>query len=52
MQRLAQLEQILLPAGRAIVIFEDIHFEDTEARIDRCLAEVGRSPRDLVIILL
>jgi hypothetical protein len=51
MQRLAQLEQILLPAGRAIVIFEDIHFEDTEARIDRCLAEVGRSPRDLVIIL-
>jgi hypothetical protein len=51
MQRLAQLEQIILPAGRAIVIFEDIHFEDTEARIDRCLAEVGRSPRDLVIIL-
>ena len=51
MQRLAHLELALAPNGRGIVIFEDIHFEDTEARIDRCLAEVGRSPRDMIIIL-
>jgi hypothetical protein len=51
MQRLAYLESRLIPEGRGIVIFEDIHFEDTEARIDRCLAEVGRSPRDMIIIL-
>jgi hypothetical protein len=51
MQRLAYLESRILPDGRAISIFEDIHFEDTEARIDRCLAEVGRSPRDMIIIL-
>jgi hypothetical protein len=51
MQRLAYLESRLIPERRGIVIFEDIHFEDTEARIDRCLAEVGRSPRDMIIIL-
>ena len=51
MQRLAYLESRLISEGRGIVIFEDIHFEDTEARIDRCLAEVGRSPRDMIIIL-
>ena len=51
MQRLAYLESRPIPEGRAIVIFEDIYFEDTEARIDRCLAEVGRSPKDMVIIL-
>ena len=51
MQRLAYLERRLIPEGRGIAIFEDIHFEDTEARIDRCLAEVGRSPRDMIIIL-
>jgi hypothetical protein len=51
MQRLAHLESRLLPEGRGIVIFEDIHFEDTDDRIDRCLAEVGRSPRDIVIVL-
>jgi hypothetical protein len=51
MQRLAHLESRLLPEGRGIVIFEDIHFEDTEARIERCLDAVGRSPRDIVIVL-
>jgi hypothetical protein len=51
MQRLAHLELALAPNGRGIVIFEDIYFEDTEARIERCLAEVGRSPRDMIIIL-
>ena len=51
MQRLAYLESRLIPEGRGIAIFEDIHFEDAEARIDRCLAEVGRSPRDMIIIL-
>jgi hypothetical protein len=51
MQRLAYLESRLIPEARGIVIFEDIHFEDTEARIDRCLAEIGRSPRDIIIIL-
>jgi hypothetical protein len=50
-QRLAYLESRLIPEGRAIVIFEDVHFESTAARIDRCLAEVGRSPRDMIIIL-
>jgi hypothetical protein len=44
MQRLAYLESRLVSEGRMIVIFEDAHFESTEARIDRCLAEVGRSP--------
>jgi hypothetical protein len=43
MQRLAYLESRLVSEGRMIVIFEDAHFESTEARIDRCLAEVGRS---------
>jgi hypothetical protein len=33
MQRLAYLESRLLPEGRGIVIFEDTHFEDTEARM-------------------
>ena len=51
MQRLAHLELALAPNGRGIVIFEDIHFEDTEARIERCLDAVGRSPRDIVIVL-
>ena len=51
MQRLAYLESRLIPEGRGIVIFEDIHFEDTEARIDRCLAEVGRSPKVMIVIL-
>jgi hypothetical protein len=31
-----------------IVVFEDAHFE---ARIDRCLAEVGRSPLDFIGVL-
>ena len=51
MQRLAYLERRLISEGRMIVVFEDIHYEDTDARIDRCLAEVGRSPRDMIIIL-
>jgi hypothetical protein len=51
MQRLAYLESRLVSEGRAIVIFEDVHFESTEARIDRCLAEVGRSPKDMIVIL-
>jgi hypothetical protein len=51
MQRLAYLESRLLPEGRTIVIFEDVHFESTEARIDRCLAEVGRSHKDMIVIL-
>jgi hypothetical protein len=45
------LRAALSPKGRAIVIFEDVHFESTEARIDRCLAEVGRSPKDMIVIL-
>jgi hypothetical protein len=51
MQRLTYLESRLISEGRAIVIFEDVHFESTEARIDRCLAEVGRSPKDMIVIL-
>jgi hypothetical protein len=51
MQRLAYLESRILPDGRAIVIYEDVHYEDTGARIDRCLAEVGRSPKDMIVIL-
>jgi hypothetical protein len=51
MQRLAHLEQALAPNGRGILIFEDVHFESTEARIDRCPAEVGRSPKDMIVIL-
>jgi hypothetical protein len=51
MQRLAYLESRLISEGRAIVIFEDVHFESTEARIDRCLAEVGQSPKDMIVIL-
>jgi hypothetical protein len=45
-RRLAYLESRLISEGRAIVIFEDVHFESTEARIDRCLAEVGRLRRE------
>jgi hypothetical protein len=45
MQRLAQLEQIILPAGRAIVIFEDIHFEDTEQGSIAALPRSGDRPR-------
>jgi hypothetical protein len=51
MQRLAYLESRLISEGRMIVIFEDVHFESTEARIDRCLAEVGRSHKDMIVIL-
>jgi hypothetical protein len=51
MQRLAYLESCLIPEGRGIVIFEDAHFEDTEARIERCLDAVGRSPKDMIVIL-
>ena len=51
MQRLAYLESRLISEGRMIVVFEDAHFESTEARIDRCLAEVGRSPKDMIVIL-
>jgi hypothetical protein len=51
-QRLAQLEQCLLPAGRGIVIFEDVHAETIEARTERCFAEIGGPfPGDMVIIL-
>ena len=51
MQRLAFLEGRLISEGRMIVVFEDAHFESTEARIDRCLAEVGRSPKDMIVVL-
>ena len=51
MQRLAYLESRLILEGRMIVVFEDAHFESTEARIDRCLAEVGRSPLDFIVVL-
>jgi hypothetical protein len=51
MQRLAYLESRLISEGRMIVVFEDAHFESTEARIDRCLAEVGRSPLDFIVVL-
>ena len=50
MQRLAYLESRLISEGRMIVVFEDAHFESTEARIDRCLAEVGRSPLDFIVV--
>jgi hypothetical protein len=39
MQRLAYLEGRLISEGRAIVIFEDVHFESTEARM------IAASPR-------
>ena len=51
MQRLAYLESRLISEGRMIVVFEDAHFESTEARIDRCLAVVGRSPLDFIVVL-
>ena len=51
MQRLAYLESRLISEGRMIVVFEDAHFESTEARIDRRLAEVGRSPLDFFVVL-
>ena len=51
MQRLAYLETRLIPEGRGIVIFEDIHFEDsTEARID--LRPLRSADRLAMIIIL
>jgi hypothetical protein len=47
----AYLESRLISEGRMIVVFEDAPFESTEARIDRCLAEVGRSPLDFIVVL-
>jgi hypothetical protein len=41
MQRLAYLESRLISEGRMIVVFEDAHFESTEARIDRCWPAAG-----------
>ena len=51
MQRLAYLESRLISEGRMIVVFEDAHFESADDRIDRCLAEVGRSPLDFIVVL-
>jgi hypothetical protein len=50
MQRLDQLEQIILPKGRVIAIHDD-GFEDIEARIERCRAAVGITFRDLIVIM-
>jgi hypothetical protein len=49
MQRLAYLESHINSEGRAIVIVDD-GTEDIDARKERCYAEVGISPRDIVII--
>jgi hypothetical protein len=51
MQRLSYLESRIISEGRMIGVFEDAHFESTEARIDRCLAEEGRSPLDFIVVL-
>jgi hypothetical protein len=49
-QRLASLEQALHPEGRLCAIVDD-GSEDIEARIARCGAETGLSPRDLIVIV-
>ena len=51
MQRLAYLESRLISEGRMIVVFEDAPSRAPRPRIDRCLAEVGRSPKVVIVIL-
>jgi hypothetical protein len=51
MQRLAQLEQIILPRRQSDRDLRRHPFRGHRARIDRCLTEVGRSPKDMIIVL-